>query len=363
MRFFASFMLLAFASSLSAAEPALTTYDHKHEIATINLTVVYFVPKDRTPLPDWKDRVEYYLKRVTAFHARELGDGSKIKVALHPNPLVTDKASAAFRKGNQDATFFSTMDEVKALLKWKSDRKTGFPVLLVMSDINWRELDDFRRTRKIDGKDVHEGNIAGDGRHFPGAESGGARATYLADPGYGMGLVSADGWRVPYSGSDCVVYHEGLGHSIGIPHPDPIDDSVMGVAQYKFWISETRLNLKQKKTLGWVPPTQEPDRSADLFTRFTAIPFPTVPKAGDTVKLTLTWPKDAAVNSFKLRTQTDLLDPWKTIPTEIRGKPPASVALGAFEKPTPVSYRVDVVLEDGQTAELWGYFQVKEAKK
>jgi hypothetical protein len=37
------------------------------------------------------------------------------------------------------------------------------------------------------------------------------------------------------------------------------------------------------------------------------------------------------------------------------------LAMGNFDRPTPVSYRVDVELEDGQREELWGYFQVREA--
>ena len=41
----------------------------------------------------------------------------------------------------------------------------------------------------------------------------------------------------------------------------------MGTGQYKFWINESHLNLKQKKMLGWVPPEKEPDRSADLSGR------------------------------------------------------------------------------------------------
>ena len=30
------------------------TFDGKHPIGTINLTVVYLVPKDQTPLADWR---------------------------------------------------------------------------------------------------------------------------------------------------------------------------------------------------------------------------------------------------------------------------------------------------------------------
>lgn len=342
----------------SADGPAATTFDGKHDASTIDLTVVYFVPKDRTPLPDWSDRVHYFVRRITAFHEREFGGISKIKATVHPTPLVSESPSAAFRKGDQNATFFGTMDDVRELLKWKPDPKNGFPVLLVLSDINWRELDDFRRTRVIDGRATHEGNIGAGGRHFPGAESGGARAIYNPK-GFGMGLVSSDGWRVPYSGSDCVVYHEGLGHSIGLPHPNPIDDTVMGTAQYSYWINEAKLNAKQKEKLGWKPPATEPDRSGDLFTQFRALQNPLVPKAGEAVDLALKWPKGAAVKSLTVRVQTDLLGPWVTIPNAVKGKPPASVALGTFDRPTPVSYRVDAALEDGQTAEIWGYFQVK----
>lgn len=336
-----------------------TTFDGKHDITTINLTVVYFVPKDRPPLPDWKDRVGYYVRRVAAFHARELDGVSTVKATVHPKPLVSEHATAHFRRGDQNRTFFDTMDDVKAMLKWKPDRAAGFPVLLVLSDINWRELDDFHRVRLVDGKKAHEGHVAADGRHFPGAESGGARATYLAKPGYGMGLVSGDGWRVPYSGSDCVVYHEGLGHSIGLPHPEPIDDTVMGTGQYRFWINETALNRSQKLKLGWSPAKKEADRTGDLFTHFTALPDPVVPKPNQAVSLSLRWPAKAAVKTLAVRTQTALDAKWLPVKVAAKGSPPKAVPLGEFDA-TPVSYRVDVELEDGQTAELWGYFQVKK---
>jgi hypothetical protein len=336
-----------------------TTFDGKHDLSTINLIVVYFVPQDRTPLPDWNDRVSYFVKRIVAFHHRELDQISTVKATIHPKPLMSGQSTAYFRRGDQNRTFFDTMDDVKALLKWKPTRDAGFPVLLVLSDFNWRELDDFTRLRIVDGKPVHEGHIAGDGRHFPGAESGGSRATYIDNPGYGMGLVSADGWRVPYSGTDCVVYHEGLGHSIGLPHPTPIDDSVMGTGQYTYWINQTRLIRSQKLKLGWNPPEKEVDRSANLFTHFTAIPKPNVPTINQEVLLKLTWPKGATIKSLVVRTQTSVVGPWKKTDHTINGKPTEFISLGKFATATPVSYRVDVRLEDDQTTELWGYFQVK----
>ena len=227
-------------------------------------------------------------------------------------------------------------------------------------------MDDFTRTRIIDGKPVHEGNVSEDGRHFPGAESGGARAYYDSGKGHGVGLVSADGWRVPVSGSDCVVYHEGVGHAIGLPHPEPADDSVMCFAQYHYWINQTWVTPSQKEALGWqkgaenVPPDFSKGR--DLFSAFTALQDPIVPRAGEPVDLKFTWPAGGKVKSLKVQLQSDLKEPWKTVPAVFEGELPAKLMIGKFEKPTPVSYRVNATLEDGQSVELRGYFQVKEAK-
>ena len=134
----------------------------------------------------------------------------------------------------------------------------------------------------------------------------------------------------------------------------------MGTAQYEFWINQAALNRSQKLKLGWTPPEKEPDRAGDLFTHFTAVAKPDVPKAGDAVTLEVTWPKGASVRSFTLRTQTELLGAWAAVKTDAKGTPPARVSLGTFENATPVSYRIDVTLDDGQSVELWGYFQVKK---
>lgn len=356
--------LVLLASSTRADTPH--TFDGKHYISTIELTVVYLVPSDRTALPDWRDRVDYYMDRIARFHARESGGTSTLKVIVHPEPLVSKKSSETLRGKDANATFFNSTSEARRALKWPGEKKDAFPIILVLGEINWREMDDFSRTRMIDGKPVHEGNIGKGGRHFPGAESGGARAYYDAGKGHGVGLVSADGWRVPYSGSDCVVYHEGLGHTIGLPHPEPADDSVMCFAQYHYWINQTWVTPSQKEKLGWpvgsekVPP--DFSKSHDLFSAFTALQDPIVPKVGEAVNLDFTWPVDAKVKSLKIQLQTDLKDSWKAVPNSVEGNPPAKLEIGKFETPTPVSYRVNATLEDGQTVEIRGYFQVKAAK-
>jgi len=337
-----------------AAEP-MRTFDGKYDISRIEMTVVYFVPRDRTPLCDWLDRVGYFCRRMERFHAREFQGQSVLKTTIHPQPLISDKDSAQLRSGDRDFIFFQTLGEVEKRLGFDRGEDNAFPILLVLSDINWRELDDFYRIREVDGQ--FEGQIIGD-RHFPGAESGGARSSYLRHRGVGWGLVSGDGWRAAYSGTDCVVYHEGIGHPIGLPHPEPGNGSVMSQGQYRFWISQSWIDDDQKRKLGWSPPAS-PLPKTDLFSAFTAMPEPLVPKPGEEVSLRLNWPPNAQVRTFTVRLQTDLFGPWAEVPLTIRGAAPASVSLGRFDRPTPVSYRVDAALEDGQDVELWGYFQVR----
>ena len=168
------------------------------------------------------------------------------------------------------------------------------------------------------------------------AESGGARATYRPDEGLGMGLVSGDGWRVPYSGSDSVFYHEGVGHPIGLPHPEPLGDSVMGIAQYKFWINQTWVNPSQKPAPGWSDGTglrsvRLPTKTYtnDLFTVFTAVPNPLVPTPKEPVKLEFTWPEGSKLRAIKIQVQTDLRGRWRTLPVGSAGPTPASLSLGA----------------------------------
>ena len=362
---FAALILAGFAID---AHAEVKTWDGKHSIDKIEVTVVYFLPRDRSPLPDWKERVSYFCRRIEQFHQREYDGQSTLKTVQRSEPFRSARTTEQLRNGDANFIFFQTLGEVDETLPFGRDKKNGFPILLVLSDINWRPLDDFFRLHTTDdGKLEFEGNYF-NGRHHPGATSGGARATYLADRGVGWGLVSADGWRVPYCGTDCVVYHEGVGHTVGLPHPEPGNGSVMSLAQYNGWISESWLDDDQKKRLGWKPPEKPFDRKADLFSVFTAQPTPNVPKPDEPVSLQLKWPPEAKLKSLRVRLQTDLNGPWldpnvvdaSRIQEPPANIPPTTVSLGRFDRATPVSYRVDATLQDGQNVELWGYFQVRE---
>ncbi len=342
----------------STSQAETKTWDGKHSTTQIEVTVVYFLPQDRPPLPDWQERVDYFAERITAFHAREFDGQSTLKTIVRPEPFRSARTTAQLRSGDGDFIFFQTLQEVNDGLKFGAGEHQAFPILLVLSEINWRPLDDFYRLHPSPQGLEFEGNLNA-GRHFPGAKSGGARATYLADRGVGWGLVSADGWRVPYSGSDCVVYHEGVGHTVGLPHPDEMNRSVMSHGQYNGWISESSLDTDQKERLGWQAPESTPPPS--LFTKFRAIPEPAVPRPGQAVHLKCDWPDEAQLKTLRVQVQTDVWGPWHEIssPVSADGTPPREISLGTFDRPTPVSYRIDATTIDQQQVELWGYFQVR----
>jgi hypothetical protein len=282
--------------------------------------------------------------------------------------LISGLSTEQLRVGDANQIYYRTLNEVDQRLKFapagkdaKQERK-AFPILLVLSEINWRPLDDFFRVKPSEIGFVFEGNYNG-GQHFPGAASGGARALYNPRRGIGWGLVSADGWRVPYRGSDCVVYHEGCGHTVGLPHPEPGNGSVMSMGQYRGWISESWLDKEQKTRLGWTPDDVPLDKQLELFSTFRAIPSPLVPEPEQPVRLKLDFPQDAEVNSLRVQIQTSVTGPWVEVPQRWQGATPEFARLGQFDRATPVSYRVNATLENGATAELWGYFQVRSDAK
>lgn len=313
------------------------TADGRWPITEIAVELVYFVPRDRTPLADWRDRLDYYAQRITAFHHRELAGRSQLRAEIR-EPHRSALATADLRAGDATFTFLQILGEVDRAIGF--DRAPGsdaFPILLVLSDLNWRALDDFHRVRHgaFDGLIVR-------GQHVPGSAAGGSRATYIPDRGVGWALVSGDGWRVPCAGSDCVVYHEGVGHAIGLGHPQPPDGSVMGQGQYGGWLHQTQIASAQRHQLG----VEDPAPADDLFSTLTVTVDPPIPAPGEPIRLHITAPGDAAVH---VAYATALDGPWHE----------SGNVLAPFTAPTPVSYRVHATTPDGQRAELRGYFQVR----
>jgi len=352
--------------ALVAAEPApsLTTWDGRHPIARIEATVVHFVPADREVLPDWRERAEWFARRIEAFHAREFQGRSELVARVEEAALVSRLPTAALREGDADAIFFRTLREADERLSFARETGAAFPVLVVLSDINWRPLDDFHRLSPRGAGWEFEGTLSPEGIHGPGAASGGARATYLAEAGKGWGLVSADGWRVPYRGSDCVVYHEGVGHAIGLPHPDGAAADVMSLGQYRVTLGQSWVDDAQKRRLGWQPVARFDAAAHALFSSFTAAPEPAVPRPGQPVALRLGLPEGLAVTAPVVEIQTALRGPWTTVAVPATALADGVVPLGRFDRPCPVAWRARVRRAQPQgtaddAAELWGYFQVR----
>ena len=357
--------------------PGLTTWDGRHSIDTIRATVVYFVPSDRQPLPDWQERVEWLCERVRRFHHREFAGRSRLVTKIHPEPFRSAASTAALRVGDGDATFFRTLTEVDRTIDVGRDADGAFPVLLVLSDINWRALDDFSRQSPAGQGWKFDGALADGGLHVPGAAAGGSRAVYLADRGRGWGLVSGDGWRVPCRGSDCVVYHEGIGHAIGLPHPEPADGSVMSQGQYRSALAQSWVEAGQKKPLGFTADDAAKALPADpVFDTFTATPEPAVPRPGQPVALRL-FPLELIPPGLRVEVQTSLRGPWTSVPLEAEALHKGLVSLGRFDRPCGVGWRVTgptpkLTTEAGDDAKrapvdgpsaatAWGYFQVRIA--
>ena len=359
----------------SAAEtPSLTTWDGRHSIDTIRATVVYFVPSDRQPLPDWRERVEWLCERVRRFHHREFAGRSRLVTTIQSEPFRSNASTAALRVGDGDATFFRTLSEVDRTIDVGRDADGAFPVLLVLSDINWRALDDFSRQSPVGQGWKFDGALADGGLHVPGATAGGSRAVYLADRGRGWGLVSGDGWRVPCRGSDCVVYHEGIGHAIGLPHPQSADGSVMSLGQYRSALAQSWVDAGQKKQLGFTADAANAPAADPIFDTFTATPEPAMPRPGESVALRLS-PLERSTPGLRVEVQTSLRGPWTSVPVDAEALHTGLVSLGRFDRPCGVGWRVTgptpkIDTEAGDDAKhvpgdgpsaatAWGYFQVR----
>jgi hypothetical protein len=117
------------------------TWDGAHDTSNIEVTVVYFVPSDRAPLPDWRERVDYYCKRIEQFHAREFQGQSTLRTLVRSEPLVSEFDTAQLRVGDANAIYYRTLNEADRRLKFApvgvtgKDERQAFPILLVLSEM------------------------------------------------------------------------------------------------------------------------------------------------------------------------------------------------------------------------------------
>ncbi|MBZ0256046.1 hypothetical protein K8I31_08295, partial [bacterium] len=281
------------------------------------MQVVYYVAQGVEPLPDWRDRIEYHLARVQKFHQREFAGQSNFTYHIHPAPFVASATPNGFPQDDVNKFYWQIMNEVwhSGEVEWKEG---AFPILLVMGDCNFSPgYDDWTRVCNSDEcflEPPHEqcaGHVSGNGEDRPGSRAGGARSVYWGDQHIGLGLVTADGWRVPIKGTDCVTYHEGIGHAIGLPHPEPINASVMGTAQYVDSIQATWIDDDQKAALNWKAVEINKD---DLFSTFSIFHQPTKPTPRDPITLYAKLPLRFKIASALAEIQRALRQPFEALP-------------------------------------------------
>ena len=349
----------------SVVRAEMHTYGGKDNIDKIHGYAVYFVPKGREPLADWKERLNYYARRIEAFHEREFAGQSKLTVEILPQPVIGKNAIAGYEFKDGDVTYNKITKESRAAVNL--DRAKGFPVVIVFADINHCRYDDWERccaseNCKCEGHpDACRGNVERNGTEHPGSPCGGARAAYFENEHIGVGLVTADGWRVPVLGTDCVVYHEGIGHAIGLPHPEKNNANVMDLGQYFGPISASWLEIEQKKAMGW---KEVPLNKATIFSALKVKHGPVRVKAGETFTITATVDKSVSAKDVRAEIQTPDWK-WKKLTKPQIEEDDKNIrykfTVPAFDKPTPVAYRVVARTERDET-EIWGYARVMERK-
>jgi hypothetical protein len=338
-------------------------------IEQIDAHIVYYITKERTALPDWKERIEYLMQRTEKFHAREFTGQSTLNYTIYPKPFIAQATHPELPKDPNDinAFYWHIMNEV-----WHSGEikfaENQLHIIIVLSDINFSDgYDDW--TRECDGENCPfpaphaqcRGHVNGNGEDRPGSRAGGSRSLYWVDRHIGLGLVTADGWRVPLKGSDCVVYHEGLGHALGLPHPTPINNSVMGFAQYVDSIQKAWIDEDQKLAMGW---KKEAINQDCLFSTFSVTHAPTDPSSLDGVTIKASFPSRFALASITADYQTDLWAPFQSLGSanllEGVDTTHALWTVDPIAKGKSVAYRVKITTRNGETEEIWHYFKIRK---
>ncbi len=361
--------LFTFSANAQNAEslPAgMHVYGATDSIETIHAGVVYYVPFDGEPLLDWRERVEYHMRRAQKFHQREFSGQSNLIYSIYPSPFIASTARDGFPKDDVNKFYWHIINEVwhSGKIQFKPD---CFPIVLVLSDINFAPgYDDWTRVYDRSNGffeppyDFCDGYIRGDGEDRPGSRCGGSRSVFWPEMHIGLGLVTADGWRVPIKGTDCVVYHEGLGHAIGLPHPEPIDNSVMGLAQYEDSIEKTWIHEGQKKSLGWL---REGIDHTDLFSTFDVSHSPIKPSPQDQVTITASFNSRYKIKKIIAEVQTALREPFQFLGKGIvkteKGFTRVSWIMKPLESNQSAAYRVRIETMCGEREELWHYYKVR----
>lgn len=204
-------------------QPSAHIYGHPDtSIKNVRVVTYYAVPSDRVPLTEqvWQPRLTQYMTRITNFHNQQFSNFSTASYKLAPTAIRLDKTSKELR----DSDYFNYICKQAAA----RDKRPAeaFSTYLIFAD--WGMKDNTRDNCAIpyctEGTD-----------RLTYQQCGGDGGAYIENPTrnktYGCGIVSESTWKGSKPGVTSVMYHEGLGHPLNMPHSaPPATDGVMGLA-------------------------------------------------------------------------------------------------------------------------------------
>lgn len=195
-------------------------------LANVAIRAFYVVPKDRAPYATWNSRVTDLAQQAASFHEREFGGASHAMVAVYPNVVVSTKTTQELRQVSFQRDF---CEQVSKIVPPNRNTFTSYAVFA-----------DFGEYDNVNGFcEANQKNIAPTCSARAGsptiAQCFGSASDYLSDfygSGYmGCGVITEDGWKNDIPGVSSVVYHEGVGHTMAMPHlKPPSQTGVMGLA-------------------------------------------------------------------------------------------------------------------------------------
>jgi hypothetical protein len=200
---------------------ATSTDANKKLPASVNIEVVYFIPKNMQDRvwPDWKTEAEKALQQMQAFHQLQFNGASKITYNIKPDPIIGEQDNYYYDGSDTHGGNLHAWGSVKGELERRLGASTG-------SDshaINARLV-------------LYEGVGAMGGKDFILVSSGYLRSKYMA----------------PVASS--VIYHE-LGHVLGLEDKydsstgTPFGEDIMGSGR-EHPIEETYISNEEKRELG-----------------------------------------------------------------------------------------------------------------
>ncbi len=250
-------------------------------------------------------------------------------------PSGAPSARPARRNSSAPATAISSSSrrsgETDEALRFGRDKSSAFSILLVLSEINWRPLDDFYRPRQDEGKLVFEEISTATGTS--GSGPGGAAGEALLSGRGGGASSCGDGWRVPYWARTGVDSSRG-----GRPH----GRTAASRAGERFR-HESAVQCRAGSASRGSTTTRSSGSAGRSPRRRSTVSGISAPPSGPSPSPRLRPGRAdraparpagrAQVASLRVRVQTDVLGPWVDVPTDPAA--PQSVRWGGSIGPPP----------------------------